>query len=55
MRVAIKLAVSVAALVFILLGVAAGIELSLGERKPALINLITLAIMAPVLFAIWRR
>jgi len=36
-------------------GGAAGVELSLGERRPALINLITLAIMVLVLFAIWRR
>ena len=55
MRIAIKAIISVVAFFVVLLAVAAAIEVSLGERKPGLINLITLAIMAPVLFLVWRR
>lgn len=55
MRIAVKLAVSIVVLLVVLLGVAAAVELGFGERRPALTNLTTLVIAAPVLFAIWRR
>jgi hypothetical protein len=54
MRLILKIAGTFIAWIVLTLIGAAAMEITLGERRPALLNLIVMILLIPVLFLMWR-
>ncbi len=55
MKIVGKIALSLLALFVAMIIAAAGIEIGFGESRPGFVPMVTLVIVAPLLFLIWRK